>query len=58
MAVVVSRVVDRFHIGFPDGCDVTQRNRGLGAGNRDENLFDLRDGGEPAPGFHDDLHLV
>ena len=51
MAVVVGRVVDRLDVASSDGGDVAQRDGGLGAGNRDQDLFDFLHGLEPALGF-------
>ncbi len=58
VAIVVGRVLDRLYICFPDCCDIAQRDRPLGPGNRYENVADLLYGFEPAQCFDDNFHIV
>ena len=58
MTIVISRVLNGFHICFPDVCDITQRDCGLGAGNGNKRITDLLDGSETAQCFQDNFRTV
>jgi len=58
MAIVIRRILDGFHICFPDACNIAQRDCGLGSGNVYQNITDLLNRAETAQCLQDDFHTV